>query len=125
MIISILLATCDRQLEIDIVKYFEQESVKIKTVRHGQKVILEILDVDYDFLVIDQFLEGLSGEELIQIIRKSRPHLPIIYIIEKEDIEKSKRIMEKGVLLRLLKPIDLYEYKFLRDLIVLNGNNLN
>ncbi len=122
---SILLATCDRQLEIDIVKYFEKESLRIETIRHGHKVILEILDNDYDFLIVDQYLEGLSGEELIQIIRRSRPRIPIIYIAEKDDFEKSKRIMEEGILLRLLKPIDLYQYKFLKDLIVLNGNNLN
>ncbi len=125
MIKSILLATCDRQLEIDIVKYFEEESLRIETVRYGQKLILEILDNDYDFLIIDQFLEGLSGEELIQIIRRSRPHIPIIYIADKEDFEKSKRIMEEGILLRFFKPINSYQYRFLRDLIILNGNNLN
>jgi len=125
MIKSILLATCDRQLEIDIVKYFEKENLRIETVRHGQKLILEILDNDYDFLIIDQYLEGLSGEELIQIVRRSRPHVPIIYIAEKEDFEKSKRIMEEGILLRFFKPINSCQYRFLKDLIILNGNNLN
>ncbi len=122
---SILLATCDRQLEIDLITYFQQDAFTIQTIRRGHKVVLEILENDYDFLIVDHFLEGLSGEELIQIVRRSRPQIPIIYITEKEDFEKSKHIMEEGILLRLFKPFDPYEYTFLRDLINFQGNNLN
>jgi FixJ family two-component response regulator len=57
-------------------------------------------------ILLDIFLDGVSGLELQDTIRERFPYFPIIYITGYGDVPMSVRALKKGALNFLQKPID-------------------
>ncbi|CAB1057975.1 hypothetical protein D1BOALGB6SA_2731 [Olavius sp. associated proteobacterium Delta 1] len=74
-------------------------------------LLLKILDKDIDLAIIDENLAGMAGSKLIQIIKKSRPRIPLIIISSGESKEEFARVLEQGVFYFIIKPINGQELK--------------
>lgn len=74
-------------------------------------LILKILDKDIDLAIIDEDLSGMAGSKLIQIIKKSRPRIPLIIISSGKSMEELARVLEHGVFYFIIKPINGEELK--------------
>ena len=71
---------------------------------------------DYDWIVLDLKMPGLSGYEAIRAIRQIRPHTRIILLTGHSAREDLDRALELGADRYLVKPVDI------RDLVdLLNG----
>lgn len=70
----------------------------------------EFLASDYEArpgcILLDIFLDGESGLELLDAIRERFPYFPIIYITGYGDVPMSVMALKKGALNFLQKPID-------------------
>ena len=69
-------------------------------------LLLKILDKDIDLAIIDEDLAGMAGSKLIQIIKKSRPRIPLIIISSGNSKEELARVLEQGVFYFIIKPIN-------------------
>lgn len=77
----------------------------------------------YDIVVIDLKLPGMSGRELIGIVKKSFPELPIIMITGHGSGEADDYDHPKGVHAFLQKPIDIsILINNMKDAIETNGS---
>ena len=74
-------------------------------------LLLKILDKDIDLAIIDEDLAGMAGSKLIQIIKKSRPKIPLIIISSGKSKEELARVLEQGVFYFIIKPINGEELK--------------
>ncbi|MCA1621066.1 MAG: response regulator [Acidobacteria bacterium] len=66
---------------------------------------------EYDLVVTDITMPGMSGEALIGFIKTNSPGTPVIFISGSKDAELARRLRVKGAAGFLSKPFDLGEIR--------------
>ena len=61
----------------------------------------------FDVLLTDISMPGLSGLELLEIMRQRYPHTPVIIISGAGDLNHAQSLIKSGALAYLLKPFRL------------------
>ncbi|CAN0577495.1 unnamed protein product, partial [Laminaria digitata] len=87
---------------------------------------LEILDLsaqDPDVILLDLHMPGLSGEELLSMLRNAYPESPVIIVTADATSGTSQRLREKGASGYFAKPINLNELGETLDQITLCSAN--
>ena len=105
----IIVATINKVIEEAIEKQLNSPNYDVHIIRRGTDVLLEILDQNVDLLVLDMELAGIMGMEILPIIRKMRPRLPVILITEDYTHQVRKMVAEQGVTFQAFKPSTLAE----------------
>ena len=77
--------------------------------------IFNILDDEIAFFIFDYDLSSNSNTQLISIIKRIRPKLPIIVILADNSINKINLFAESGVFYRAIKPLDENEMEQVVD----------
>ncbi|SFH80308.1 response regulator [Bradyrhizobium sp. Gha] len=67
---------------------------------------LEIRDATLILILSDINMPGMSGLEMLPIVRSARPDVPVIMITAYGDAETKRKALEKGATGLLTKPID-------------------
>ena len=73
------------------------------------KSILKILDQEIEFLILDMDFPQNSNMDLIDIIRRTRPRLPIIVLSEDNSLKTVRKFAQAGVFYCALKPVQVEE----------------
>ena len=66
---------------------------------------------EYDLVVSDITMPGISGEALLGFIKANRPSTPIIFISGSKDAELTRRLRVRGAAGFLSKPFNLSEIR--------------
>lgn len=106
---KVVVATIDQKIEDIFSKEFGENRIDIKFLRKASDVLLLILEEDIDLLIVDLELSGISGIDLIPIIRKSRPRLPLIVISNDFTYQVRKMVAQEGVTYQIFKPVNTRE----------------
>lgn len=85
--------------------------LQISRVNRLGELLWKVREREADILILDSILEGLPNYELLTLIKKSSPNLPIIALTTDSSLETSKRIREGGVFFLAIKPIEIEEIK--------------
>lgn len=104
--LSVLFATRDDFLQDTVLEVLEEKNYKVVVVNSCKKVFEALLDYDFDFVIFDPDVEGLSGLDAIQLIKKMVAKLPLIIVSDESSYESGVKIAKAGVLFRLGKPIE-------------------
>jgi len=67
--------------------------------------LLKVLDQNIELLIVDLDMSKNTGLDFIQIVRKTRPRLPIIVLSENPTIETIQEILNMGVYYWTFKPV--------------------
>lgn len=102
---SIVIGTFDAQLFEHLRGKLAQADVHIRLVQRGEKILLEILDNDIDLLILDLDLAGAMGIDMLPVIRRLRPRLPMILITEDMNARIRKTAAEVGLIYQAFKPM--------------------
>ena len=70
---------------------------------------MEILDHDIDLLILDLDLAGVMGIEILPVIRRLRPRLPVILITDDVNSRIRKMAAELGITYQAYKPMTAAE----------------
>ncbi len=81
------------------------ETYSLICVGDSADLLIKILDADIDLAIIDMELSGIAGSKVVEIIKKSRPRIPLIILAAGNSTETVARILEQGVFYFLVKPI--------------------
>lgn len=92
-----------------IASWLSRAGFRVQAVRKGGEALLAILEERIRIAIIDLELQDLPGLDVVTILRKFRPALPIIVLSADESLEMGRRIFAQGIYYYLLKPIDLAE----------------
>jgi DNA-binding NtrC family response regulator len=109
---SILFAGSDEGMKEQVAKLLDGiATYSLTWVGESGDLLLKILDKDIDLAIIDEDLAGMAGSKLIQIIKKSRPRIPLIIISSGDSKEELAKVLEQGVFYFIIKPINGEELK--------------
>jgi len=113
----ILVATNDAGVRESLLSILNHKNYFVTVLNRGSEVLLTVLENDIDLAIIDLELQGMSGREIIPIIRRTRPKVPIIAVSGDNSFETGKEIAQQGVWYYLPKPLNLTELDQLLSLV--------
>jgi len=96
--------------EIELLKphiiFLESKGYAIDTSNNGNETIEKIQKENYDLILLDENMPGLSGLETLSLIKSNRPGIPVIMITKSEE----EFIMEEAIGAKisdyLIKPVN-------------------
>ncbi|MFH1372337.1 MAG: response regulator [bacterium] len=105
----VLLVDDEEELVSTLVERLDYRGVSAEYAVDGEKALEMLQKVSFDVVVVDLKLPGMSGEELLHIIRKAYPHLPVLMITGHGSGDKQEYDKPEGAYDFLPKPIDISE----------------
>lgn len=96
--------------EIDLLKphviFLQEKGYNVDTVNNGLDAVEKVSDKDYDIILLDENMPGLSGLETLNRIKQSHPSVPVVMITKSEE----EYIMEEAIGSKisdyLIKPVN-------------------
>lgn len=104
---TIVIGTFDYHVFENLNSKLAGSNYDIRFVQRGVKILLEILDHEIDLLILDLDLAGVMGIEILPVIRRLRPRLPVILITDDMNTRIRKMAAELGVTYQAYKPINI------------------
>ncbi len=101
---TILIATFDQSTRQLLTDQLGEHNTRLCFVKSGAHVLMEILEKDVDILLLDVDMQGIIGIEILPIIRKLRPRLPVILITDDFTAQIRKIAAEQGLTFQAHKP---------------------
>ena len=87
----------------------EEESFAVDTADNGKTGLELALSGEYDLLLLDWMLPGISGIELTRIFRKDFPSTPIIFLTAKDTLDETIFGLQSGANDYIKKPFHFEE----------------
>jgi len=81
------------------------ETYSLTWVGNSEDLLLNILDKEIDLAIIDENLVGIEGPKLIEIVKKTRPRIPLIIISSGNSREELARVLEQGIFYFTMAPV--------------------
>ncbi|MFR1709808.1 MAG: response regulator transcription factor [Clostridium sp.] len=106
--ISILVVEDDVDINGLLCRILKKQNYEVISAYSGSEARMCINMYNYDLILLDLMLPGLSGEELIGEIRKSKT-MPIIIISAKIEIEDKVKLLKLGADDYITKPFEISE----------------
>lgn len=102
---QILIGTLDNNIVDSLKHKFKGSEFSIHVTQKGLDILTKILDYKIDLLIIDVDLAGMMGVDVLPIVKKLRPRLPVILITDDFNLRIRKIAAEIGVRYQAFKPI--------------------
>jgi DNA-binding NtrC family response regulator len=85
----------------------EGKGLKVDTSTTGEEALKKVKGKDFDAIILDLVMPGMSGIETLKRIRSENPDLQIILLTGHATVEKGVEAMKTGAVDFLEKPADL------------------
>ena len=108
---TILIADIDDATRLSLSISLVREGYKVETAQFGSEVIQKVQNVGIDVVIMDVELSGMKGYEIIPILKKIDPKLPINMMSSDSSLELAKKVREKEIFFYAIKPLDFKEMK--------------
>lgn len=72
--------------------FLEKKGYEVVTVSNGTDAIEQCAQQNFDIVLLDEMMPGLSGLETLQRIKESHPELPVVMVTKSEE----ENIMNQG-----------------------------
>ncbi len=108
---TILIATFDQRTRQLLTDQLSDHMNRLCFVTRGSHVLTEILEQEVDILLLDVDMQGIIDIEILPIIRKLRPRLPVILITQDFTAQIRKVAAEQGLTFQTNKPGSTIEMK--------------
>jgi DNA-binding response OmpR family regulator len=105
----LLLVEDDPKLADFVARSLRAERLTVDVVGDGSEALSDIESHEYDLLLLDLSLPRVSGSEVLRLVRRSNPTLPILILTARDAIPDKVRHFEAGADDYLTKPFDIAE----------------
>jgi DNA-binding NtrC family response regulator len=105
---SLLIVDDDVTLRDVLVDLFSEEHL-CHSAGTVEEALKQIQVYDYDLIISDIAMPGLSGEDLLGFIKNYRPRTPVLFISGASDAVCAERLIRKGAFDYLSKPFRFEE----------------
>jgi DNA-binding NtrC family response regulator len=96
----------EKELISTICERMAMRNISATAALSGPEAIQRIRKVDYDVVVLDVKMPGMSGLETLRAIKKNKPHLPVIMMTGHGSIQDSQKALREGASNYLMKPVE-------------------
>ncbi|HDP24467.1 MAG TPA: diguanylate cyclase [Deltaproteobacteria bacterium] len=101
-----ILIVDDEQETLDLItEYLQGKGLEIESATTGEEGIRQVELNGHDIAIIDLHLPGMTGSELLKVIKNIRPHLQVIMITGYGTIRDAVECMKLGASDFITKPI--------------------
>ena len=107
---SVLIVSSDAEVREASRRCFSEHTACFveETAKSGE-ALLWILEKSWDLVILDLQMEGLEGLTTLQILKRSRPNIPVVVVSANGSVETGTQVMQQGVFYYLIKPLDEHE----------------
>lgn len=81
---------------------------QLTIVQTGTEAVLKVSENDYDLVLLDLMLPGITGESVLQMIKKKKT-TPVIVMTAVDDKRKTVELLKNGADDYITKPFDIEE----------------
>lgn len=81
---------------------------QLTIVQTGTEAVLKVSENDYDLVLLDLMLPGITGESVLQMIKKNKT-IPVIVMTAVDDKRKTVELLKNGADDYITKPFDIEE----------------
>ncbi|WP_251861142.1 response regulator transcription factor [Clostridium sp. Marseille-Q2269] len=106
--INILVVEDDNDINNILYKLMKKNDYHVVQAYSGTEAMMNIKNKEFDLVLLDLMLPGITGEQLVQNIRKTR-EMPIIVISAKIDKKDRVNLLNLGADDYITKPFDIEE----------------
>lgn len=104
-----MIVSTDSEVINQLTEILMQHDYTVMIEKSFLKFISSMLDKEISLLILDLDSPQGSNFDSIDIVRKLRPKLPIIVLLEDYTLETLKTLVQKGVFYSAIKPIQKEE----------------
>lgn len=104
MMASILIVDDDDELRAGLKEVLEDEEFEIFTARDGTDALEQVKHRDFDLVLLDMVMPGLSGLETLLLLQQKKPNLRVVMITAFSTVENAVQAMRRGASDYLTKP---------------------
>jgi len=87
---------------------FSQASYDVTSELNPQKALALVREFQFDLVVTDQRMPGLSGKDFLRELKKAQPKTPVIMVSGFLDNETIRDLIREGVSGVFLKPLNVF-----------------
>jgi len=106
---NILIVDDDRSILKMLSSFFEKAGYNVQQQQNGQLALSMIESEQFDVVITDLMLEGLSGFDILQKTKHYAPNTEVVVITGHSSIDSAVRAMREGAFDYITKPIALEE----------------
>jgi DNA-binding response OmpR family regulator len=106
---EILVVDDDPQTQEDIAEMLSKEGYNLTTVGSGEEALKMIREKDFDVVLTDLMMPGISGMDVLREIKKIKPRTRVIIITAFATIESAVEAMKMGASDYISKPFKINE----------------
>jgi len=106
---NILIVDDDRSILKMLSSFFEKAGYNVQQQQNGQLALNMIEAEQFDVVITDLMLEGLSGFDILQKTKHYAPNTEVVVITGHSSIDSAVRAMREGAFDYITKPIALEE----------------
>lgn len=100
----VLLVDDDRELREGMADYLRRAGYRVTTAADTVEAMAQLAQSRFDVVVSDWIMPGTSGTTLLEWIRTSAPHLPVLMLTGHGTPDFTRRALSAGAVEVLLKP---------------------
>ena len=104
-----LLMVDDDPTFLDVLSELFSGEHQCHTAATAEEAVESMSSHDYDVIVTDVSMPGMSGEDLLGFVKAHRPGTPVVFISGSTNEERAERLLTKGAFDYLQKPVQLEE----------------
>lgn len=105
--LRVLLVDDEEELVETLAERLEIRGIDAEAVTCGEDALRLLLDYTFDVVLLDVKMPGLSGLEVLKLIRRQRPSTQVILITGHGSAEDGESGMHDGAFDYVVKPIDI------------------
>ncbi len=105
----VLLVEDEEKVARFVARGLKSERYAVDVAADGNSGLDHVRAYDYDLIVLDLNLPGISGTDLLRHIRKSHPHVPVLILTARDNIADKVKNFEEGADDYLTKPFSFAE----------------
>lgn len=103
----VLLVDDEEEILLNYGMFLKYEGIgPVVGVNDGRKVMNSIRDNDIAVVVLDLVMPHVSGRELLDLIRREHPEIPVVVMTAVQELESAVECMKHGAFDYLVKPVE-------------------
>lgn len=108
---SILVVDDDDRVRSSLARVLGKGSVVVDTADSAEAALARIAETAPDLMISDLRMPGMSGLELLQILRDRAPDVDVILMTAHDDLPTAASAMQAGAADFLVKPLDIHHLR--------------
>lgn len=108
---SVLIVDDEKNIRLAISRALETEDLEVDTAINGEGALKKLEEKNYNVIILDIKMPGMSGIELLKELSKERPEINVIILTAHGTVESAVEAMKVGAVDFLQKPISAKEIR--------------